>query len=89
MEKVLMKCGHTANATYTDENGEVKPCCAICLGTNKGATEIVEKKANLKGRIATCICCHKEKASDYGLPFFEHNKKYKTDSYYCGCKGWD
>lgn len=82
----LMKCGHVSNAT---SNG--KPCCVICAPDAK-AFEI-EKECNgtdgLDGRMAKCDYCGNKIPSEWGLPFFEHRPKYETDSYYCGCGGWD
>lgn len=79
MEKLLMKCGHTANA----ETSTGQPCCIIC-----GCTEIMPKP-DLTGRKARCSFCGKEVDSNYNLPFFEYRKDKDYDSYYCGCGGWD
>lgn len=79
MEKVLMKCGHTANA----ETYDGRPYCIIC-----GCEEIMPKP-DLTKRKARCSFCGKEVDSDYNLPFFEYRKDKETDSYYCGCGGWD
>jgi hypothetical protein len=81
--KVLMKCGHTAQAT--DEEGN--PVCAICIGITPGARIPVEPP-KLEGREAVCMCGNR-KPSSLSLAFFEYLPKQKTDRFYCGCKGWD
>jgi hypothetical protein len=46
----------------------------------------------VKGRTAICdmIKCKTERPSDaVMLPFFRYNETQETDSYYCGCIGWD
>ena len=77
-----MKCGHVSNSTCND-----KPYCVIC------SCGLVEKevKSNegLENRLASCIYCRREKPSDWELPFFSYNEDKDTDSYYCGCRGWD
>lgn len=89
MKKYLMKCGHVVNAT----DGNSKPVCAICLGNDDAkATEIdreVTGSEGLEGRSATCEMCNKQTQSRWGLPFFKYRPDKPTDSYYCGCMGWD
>ena len=85
----MMQCGHAANATYQD-NGEVKPCCAICIGLEPGAKVVATNPPDLTGRFATCAYGdHKRVPSSSGLAFFKHQPDQKTDRYYCGCRGWD
>ncbi len=83
----LMKCGHTANA-HTQSG---KPCCVICWGLseNREALEVYEEPPELGGREAECADCGKKKPSALKLPFFKHDPKRPTDSFYCGCRGWD
>lgn len=88
MNKPLMKCGHTANATTVVDGVEI-PCCAICAGIVDGAYEIDDNAPSLEGRTAKCSYCDREVPSDYNLPFFEHKPNCKHDSYYCGCMGWN
>lgn len=86
MSNPLMRCGHTAQAV--DKDG--KPVCAICIGINLGAEVLADKMPDLTGRIATCPSCKTSRPSDIALPFFEFGKNGSpTDSYYCGCRGWD
>lgn len=84
----LMKCGHIAQGTL-----DKKPVCVICVGSNKLAEEVekevIKGNEGLEGRKARCSLCGKETDSRWDLPFFEFNKKYSTDTYYCGCRGWD
>lgn len=43
-------------------------------------------------RIAKCCYyskCHSESISHPGLAFFKPTLDSDTDSYYCGCYGWD
>ena len=88
MARLLMKCGHVANAT--DANGN--PCCAICAGIDNRAFEIareVKGTDGLEGRKAKCPYCGKTVDSKWELPFFEYCPDVDRDSYYCGCWGWD
>lgn len=85
MSKPMMKCGHTANATYNDG----KPCCIICLGIDPGATQIANTMPDLIYRMARCGYCGDTTPSSTNLPFFEYKPKQEYDSYYCGCGGRD
>lgn len=81
---VLMKCGHSQNAT-TRIDGEDKPYCVICE-----CHELADFDSEiLNGRKAKCGYCGKIIDSNENLPFFEYRPKAETDSYYCGCRGWD
>jgi len=40
-------------------------------------------------RFASCAYCGEERESNKSLPFFRERPTYSTDSFYCGCKGWD
>ena len=84
-EEILMKCGHTANATYGNDN---QPCCLICAPKPE-AFEIVVNLPNLTGRKAKCSDCNNIVDSNWDLPFFEYRPNEKYDKYYCGCWGWD
>ena len=79
----MMKCGHTANARC--ENG---PCCVICAPKLEAYQAVMPP--DLTKRMA--ICSYGNGApvpSSLELAFFEHHPDGETDSYYCGCKGWD
>ena len=83
--KVMMKCGHAANAV----NGKGEPSCVICVGIDPGAEEVAESP-NLEGRFATCSYGkHGRVPSDLGLAFFAYHPDKDEDEYYCGCYGWD
>lgn len=86
---VMMKCGHAANAQYTDTDGNKKPCCAICAGINSRAYEIADDVPDLSGRKARCSYCGKTTESNFNLAFFEYRPDRETDSFYDGCMGWD
>ena len=68
MKSVMMKCGHTANAT----NGEGKPSCAICVGIRAGADEVDIAPPDLTGRQAKCSCGRLEPSDAKRLAFFEY-----------------
>lgn len=85
MGEVMMKCGHAANAVTADG----KPCCAICAGFTPDAEIIADTAPDLTGRKARCGYCGKLTDSKISLPFFEYRPDMDTDSYYCGCRGWD
>ena len=84
MERVLMRCGHAAQAT--DRDGH--PVCVICYGLRAGAAQLGEP-VHLRDRKARCVYCKKEAASDPGLPFFEYRPDDEADLFYCGCFGWE
>lgn len=84
MERILMKCGHIAQSTL---NGN--PVCVICYGLTPDAEIVAETEPDLTGRKATCAYCGKKVNSNKNLPFFEYRPDRDTDSYYCGCGGWD
>ena len=84
MGEVMMKCRHAANATH---NG--KPVCAICFGLTPDAEILADTAPDLTGRKARCGFCGKLTDSKISLPFFEYRPDMDTDSYYCGCWGWD
>ena len=100
MAAVMMKCGHSANATIKG-----RPCCALCFGINIGAIVVDDSPPSLEGREA---CCSYRRPGRYGaqggetravghgwvksspeLAFFEYSPDKPHDYYYCGCFGWD
>ncbi len=94
-ETVLMACGHVAQGV----NGNGDPVCVVCFGIREGAT-IVAEKPSLEGRRAYCSYAtgrdgespkvHSEGVpSSWDLPFFSYRPERETDTYYCGCWGWD
>jgi hypothetical protein len=82
-KKIMMKCGHAANATHKDQ-----PCCAICIGINEGWNEIADDP-DLTDRHAKCSICGQVKHSIENLAFFEYRPNEEFDLFYCGCRGWD
>lgn len=80
-DKQLMACGHVANA---EDAATHKPCCVIC-----NCHKIAQNKPDLRNRVAKCSTCGHITKSDFSLPFFEYRPDFKTDTYYCGCYGWD
>jgi hypothetical protein len=80
----MMACGHVANAVREDGS----PACAIHAGLTPDAY-IVVPGPDLEGRLMRCPYCKKERTSDPRAPYFEHRPDAATDSYYCGCRGWD
>lgn len=92
MSKYIMKCGHADNATLELPDGTKAPACAIC-GCIEIVKEITDPTECLEGRKAICNQ-HKgsgngETHSNWNLPFFEYRPKCDTDTYYCGCRGWN
>jgi hypothetical protein len=51
-------------------------------------SEILSFKKTIESRQASCSCGLKKK-SDPALPFFNIRLGQETDSFYCGCKGWE
>ena len=88
-DKLMMKCGHAANAVGKDN----KPCCVICAGIIAGAYEVDDSPPSLIGRKAICAYSatkrHGEVDSSPNLAFFEYRPERQEDIYYCGCRGWD
>lgn len=76
----LMKCGHKASTFIHNK----VPYCVIC-----DCQEIAEEKPNIKGRMAVCWDCGRTVPSNENLPFFKYKPNSESDSYYCGCCGWD
>ena len=89
MEGLMMKCGHIANSYKIVKDKKI-PGCVIC-----NCFEVTESKPSLEGRKARCRECGKLADSNWNLPFFRYGGKNKTDglawtdTYYCGCHGWD
>ncbi len=81
-DPVLMLCGHAANGELPITG---TPVCVICL------CELVAAAApDLTGRKAYCTYkCGSTAVSNLKLPFFAHNPAKPSDTYYCGCFGWD
>jgi hypothetical protein len=82
IDKIMMKCGHVANAKH---NG--KPCCVLCCGIRDGWDQISENP-DLTGRHAKCATCGQVKHSIENLAFFEYRPDQEFDLFYCGCRGW-
>ena len=89
MKHYLMKCGHVSTAIDLKTG---KPVCSICAPAKDGMTveRVVEGATEgLEGRKARCTWCGRVTNSRWNLPFFAYSAKSDTDSYYCGCGGWD
>lgn len=82
-DRVLMKCGHASQAEVCGD-----PVCTICFGITPEAIQIEENHPE-EGREAKCSLCGKIAKSSLDLAFFEYRPDDETDSYYCGCIGWD
>lgn len=80
----LMECGHTANAEGKIPGGTFQPSCVIC-----GCFTIADEQPDFTGRKAVCSYCKVEHDSSERLAFFRHQPEQDTDSFYCGCRGWD
>ena len=76
-----MQCGHVANGWHGTE-----PVCAICFPDPKAGLATV---VDLTGRMAQCPYCHHQQESSLELAFFQHRPEQETDSFYCGCRGFD
>ncbi len=81
----LMKCGHVANG----EDRFGKPICLICIHNDKNANLPSDSLPDLTDRQAICLECGKIVQSSFGLVFFEHRPIKDTDTFYCGCEGWE
>ena len=81
--KVLMTCGHSANATVRELDDE-HPCCTICDCHLIALTQV-----DIMNRKAKCIYCNTIVDSKIGLAFYRHKPTSQYDEYYCGCHGWD
>jgi hypothetical protein len=83
--KVLMSCGHQANGEH-----EGRPVCVICFGIHPGADTYMEEPPDLRTRMAVCPDCGQTRLSATpSLPFFQYRPDQETDSFYCGCRGWN
>jgi hypothetical protein len=86
-EVKFMKCNHSANA-ITKKDGEWIDICTFCHAINPDS-EIEADPPDLTGRKARCGYCGETVDSNLGLAFFGYQPDKETDSYYCGCFGWD
>lgn len=75
----------SAGLDYVDENGN-----AIGKVTRPLPTiEVPYTHPVGAPRFASCVYCGKREESSEKLPFFKERPNCETDSYYCGCYGWD
>jgi hypothetical protein len=86
---IFMQCGHTANATTKNDDGNEIPCCVLCCSRNDLASKTVVTPPDITGRKARCSYCYLTVNSDFDLAFFECRPDHEFDCYYCGCRGWD
>ena len=82
---IMMKCGHSANAT--SDNGS--PCCVICVGIHPGAEVIDNNPPLFDGRMAECFLCKRLTPSNPDLFFFKHLPNAMYDAHSCGCTSGD
>lgn len=85
MTTTMMACGHAANGTTEDG----KPACVVCYGIVPGATTVAIGDLDLSSRKMRCTYGHDPVPSDARGAFFQYRPDMPTDSYYCGCRGWD
>jgi len=82
---IMMKCGHSANATSEDGS----PCCVICVGIHPGAEIIDSNPPSLEGRMSICPLCKRTTPSDAELFLFKHLPDQPYDEHHCGCTASD
>jgi hypothetical protein len=82
----LMACGCSAQGVMVDkETGNKIPCCVV-----HDCTIPAENQPDLTGRKAVCTYSgHRPVDSKFKLAYFVYTPEKETDSYYCGCYGWD
>lgn len=86
VNETLMTCGCSAQGFMVgNKTGEKTPACVVhdCITP-------VETQPDLTGRQA--VCCysgHRPTDSRFTLAYFAYQPEKETDSYYCGCYGWD
>jgi len=78
--KITVCKGCKAQMMATDQNGN--PACPVCCGLSpdSGVPEEIEAP-----NTAHCIYCKHEAPNTGNLAHYDG----KTNSYYCGCRGWD
>lgn len=82
--KGLTSCGCSYDM-LVESDGKFEWCCSA-----HGQRSELDEQDPLEGRVATCCYGnHAEVDSDYDLPFFQYRPGRSTDTYYCGCEGWD
>jgi hypothetical protein len=82
---VMLKCGCRSSSTVTASDGKRYPYCPI-----HDCGEIAAAPPDLEGRVAVCgYGCGHQRPSSLDLAFFQSRPERETDSYYCGCRGWD
>ena len=52
-------------------------------------TENANTEVSLEGRLMCCVYGGDNIPSDPDTPFFRRTPNLETDSYYCGCNGWE
>lgn len=81
MPDILMMCGHRAQGVRALSEA---PVCVICDCDETAVTP------DLTGREAVCqYGDHARMPSAITLAYFAHRPDQPTDSFYCGCYGWD
>lgn len=83
----MMACGCRASGTCTSLHGvKYDPPVPVCVVHS--CIEVGEEP-NLEGRVAKCSSCRRTQPSTEPAAFFTHYPNHDTDSFYCGCRGWD
>lgn len=75
----IMACGCAENTLVNGVSG-----CGL-----HGEIAIATPQPDVSERKAKCSACGELQKSGYKLPFFRYREKESTDSFYCGCRGWD
>ena len=75
---VCKGCGQAMMAR--DKNGN--PACITCFGLSPDNSVPIEVEAP---DVAKCIYCKATRKVSPDLPFYDS----RTNTYYCGCRGWD
>ena len=83
MKPLILECGCAENCRirHKDYNG------LGCI--EHGPKPPLAEQPDLTGRVAICFPSCPTAPSDTCLPFFKYRAGRESDSYYCGCMGWD
>lgn len=81
---IMMTCGCAAQGTLQLRGQPALVGCGV-----HDCTEIADVAPDLTGRMVTCRYGGNARPSSERLAFFKHQPNQPTDSYYCGCYGWD
>lgn len=81
---MMLTCGCRAIGSLVASDGVRRPYCPI-----HDCGELMSAPPDLTGRQARCTYCKNHRESSPDLAFFQYRPAAESDSYYCGCRGFE